>query len=92
MIKIEPITINTLPGEITIDRAQCALIYIQMANPVKERIANGEMQLGTEDSDGNFVVAVRKTVTMTAEQYATWGTDDSYATRVLCINLGLKPV
>jgi len=90
MIKLKPVTINTLPGEVTIDRAQSSLIYIQMATPAKERTANGEVQLGTE-VDGSFVPAICKTTAMTPEQYAAWGTDDAYATEVLCINLGLEP-
>jgi len=92
MIKLKPVTINTLPGEVTIDRAQSSLIYIQMATSAKERTANGEVQLGTEDAEGNFVPAISKTAAMTPEQYAAWGTDDAYATEVLCINLGLEPV
>jgi hypothetical protein len=92
MIKLKPVTINTLPGEVTIDRAQCSLVYIQMGTPAKERTANGEVQLGTEDAEGNFVPAISKTAAMTPEQYAAWGTDDAYATEVLCINLGLEPV
>ena len=92
MIKLKPVTINILPGEVTIDRAESSLIYIQMATPAKERTANGEVQLGTEDAQGNFVFAISKTAAMTPEQYAAWGTDDAYATEVLCINLGLEPV
>jgi hypothetical protein len=91
MISLKPVTIDLFPGSVTVDRAITQSVEMQLWKPIEVRTASGNVVLGTE-VDGKFVGSLAKQSSMTPEQYAAWGTDDAYATEVLCINLGLEPV
>lgn len=85
MLLIQPITVSAWPSTETADRVVIENISI---NP--DVIAAADIVLGTENADGNFVAGSKSVQSrMTAEQYAAWGTDDSYAERTFLENIGL---
>jgi hypothetical protein len=86
MISIKPITLSAFPALVTADRAQ--VLQIEVIPGVQ---ASGTLAFGTEDADGNFVALQSgMTVAITPEQYANWGTDDTYAINTLLANAGVE--
>lgn len=88
MIEIIPVTITNFPELIAADRAVVPSFTINKENI--ESPASATVNVGSEDKDGNFIQKGGWTVAMTAEQYADWGTDDTYAIDCFLTNLGLE--
>lgn len=85
MLLIQPVTVSAWPSTETADRAVITNISI---NP--DVVAAADIVLGAADAAGNFVAGSKSVQSrMTAEQYAAWGTDDSYAERTFLENIGL---
>ena len=93
MIAIQQVTVSSFPEVVTANRAE-----VSASMPLPGIGASGSIILGNEsepDENGNthFIAATGSwTVSMTAEQYAQWGTDDSYAVDCLLANLNLVRV
>lgn len=85
MLLIKTVTVSTWPTTEFADRAKILSITIN-----DDVVAAADIVLGTEDAQGNFVAGSKSVQSrMTAQQYAAWGTDDSYAERTFLENIGL---